>query len=196
MTPSFWAGRRGLVTGHTGFNGSWLSLWLADARGSVIGYSEGVPTTPSRYEAAAVEETLTSVLGDVRDRAKLRGTVKREGPEIVFHLAAQPLVRRAYVGPALTYETSVLGTLNLLEASRAVDDLAWSSSRQITHFSLTLPSARSDSVDHSRSRTLLRSSASSTIAAFAGSVADRSKRSETRSRAWRPTSDANAGSLR
>jgi CDP-glucose 4,6-dehydratase len=123
MNPSFWAGRRVLVTGHTGFKGSWLSLWLADAGANVIGYSEGIPTTPSLYDAAAVEETLTSVVGDIRDRAKLKDTVERERPEVVFHLAAQPLVRRSYVEPALTYETNVLGTLNLLEASRAVDDV-------------------------------------------------------------------------
>jgi CDP-glucose 4,6-dehydratase len=112
-----------LVTGHTGFKGSWLSLWLAHAGANVIGYSDGVPTTPSLYEAAAVEETLTSVLGDVRDRAALRRAFEEERPEVVFHLAAQPLVRRSYAEPALTYETNVLGTLNVLEASRASDDV-------------------------------------------------------------------------
>jgi CDP-glucose 4,6-dehydratase len=123
MNPSFWAGRRVLVTGHTGFKGSWLSLWLVHAGANVVGYSDAVPTTPSLYEAAVVEETLTSVVGDVRDREALRRAFEAARPEIVFHLAAQPLVRRSYVEPTLTYETNVLGTLNVLEAAKAVEDL-------------------------------------------------------------------------
>ena len=123
VNPSFWAGKRVLVTGHTGFKGSWLSLWLGHAGSSVIGYSDGVPTTPSLYEAAAVEETLTSVVGDVRDRDALRRALEGARPEVVFHLAEQPLVRRSYVEPALTYETNVVGTLNVLEAVKVVDDV-------------------------------------------------------------------------
>jgi CDP-glucose 4,6-dehydratase len=123
VNESFWAGRKVLVTGHTGFKGSWLSLWLAHAGARVVGYSDGVPTTPSLYEAAVVDEMLTSVMADVRDRDALRQAFENERPEVVFHLAAQSLVRRSYVEPALTYETNVLGTLNVLEAARAVDDV-------------------------------------------------------------------------
>jgi len=123
VNDAFWAGRRVLVTGHTGFKGSWLSLWLAHAGANVVGYSDGVPTTPSLYESAAVGETLSSVVADIRDRDALRHTFADQRPEVVFHLAAQPLVRRSYVEPALTYETNVLGTLNVLEATKAIEDV-------------------------------------------------------------------------
>ncbi len=119
----FWRDRRVLVTGHTGFKGSWLSLWLARLGATTVGYSDGVPTQPSLYEAAAVAETLTSVVGDVRDREQLLRTVREHRPEVVFHLAAQSLVRRSYAEPVLTFETNVLGTANLLEAVREVESV-------------------------------------------------------------------------
>lgn len=123
MRQSFWRNRRVFLTGHTGFKGSWLSLWLARLGASTVGYSDGVPTQPSLYEAASVAETLASVAGDVRDREHLGRTLADHRPEVVFHLAAQPLVRRSYAEPALTFETNVLGTVNLLEAVRSVDSV-------------------------------------------------------------------------
>lgn len=121
VNASFWRDRRVLVTGHTGFKGSWLSLWLSRLGATTVGYSDAVPTRPSLYEVAAVEETLTSIAGDVRDREHLCRAIEQHQPEIVFHLAAQPLVRRSYAEPALTYETNVLGTMNVLEAVRRTD---------------------------------------------------------------------------
>ena len=118
---SFWRGRRVLVTGHTGFKGSWLALQLAELGAEVVGYANGVPTEPSLYELAEVEQGLVSVLGDVRDAELLCSTVADHRPEVVFHLAAQALVRASYDDPAGTFETNVLGTVNVHEAVRAAD---------------------------------------------------------------------------
>jgi CDP-glucose 4,6-dehydratase len=118
MMP-FWSGRRVFVTGHTGFKGSWLSLWLMRAGAEVVGYSDGVPTRPALFEVAAVADVMTSLLGDVRDREGLTTAIRRHRPEVVFHLAAQPLVRRSLAEPLLTYETNVLGTANVLEGIRS-----------------------------------------------------------------------------
>lgn len=120
VNSAFWRGRRVLVTGHTGFKGGWLCLWLARAGAEVVGYSDGVPTEPSLYESARIGETLTSVTGDIRDRQLLMRVVDESRAEVVFHLAAQSLVRRSFAEPALTYETNVLGTANVLEAVGAV----------------------------------------------------------------------------
>lgn len=119
----FWSGRRVLVTGHTGFKGSWLCLWLSQLGADVVGYSDGVPSRPALFEAAAVERSVDSLVGDVRDREHLGRVVAEHRPEVVMHLAAQPLVRRSYVEPALTYETNVIGTVNLLEAIRAIESV-------------------------------------------------------------------------
>lgn len=123
MPDSFWRDRRVLVTGHTGFKGSWLSLWLARLGAATVGYSNGVPTDPSLYEAASVAETLTDTVGDVRDLAHLVRVLDEHRPEVVFHLAAQSLVRTSYAQPALTFETNLLGTVNVLEAVRATDSV-------------------------------------------------------------------------
>jgi CDP-glucose 4,6-dehydratase len=123
LSDSFWHDRRVFVTGHTGFKGCWLSLWLARLGAITVGYSNGVPTQPSLYEAACVGDTLTSLVGDVRDREHFGRTLEEHRPEVVFHLAAQPLVRRSHAEPALTFETNVLGTVNVLEAVRAVDSV-------------------------------------------------------------------------
>lgn len=123
LRSGFWQGRRVLLTGHTGFKGGWLSLWLDRLGATTVGYSDGVPTKPSLYEAARVEETLVSVVGDVRDLGQLERTFEEHRPEVVFHLAAQPLVRRSYAEPVLTYETNLLGTVNVLEAVRRVDSV-------------------------------------------------------------------------
>ncbi|WP_020145248.1 CDP-glucose 4,6-dehydratase [Terracoccus sp. 273MFTsu3.1] len=115
----FWPGKRVLVTGHTGFKGSWLTLWLTSLGAEVTGYALPPPTSPSMFAALALGDGIESVIGDVRDEAMLKDIVLAAAPEIVFHLAAQPLVRRSYADPVGTYATNVLGTVHLLEAVRA-----------------------------------------------------------------------------
>lgn len=120
IDKAFWAGRRIFVTGHTGFKGSWLSLWLQRLGAEIHGYALNPPTTPSLFEEARVGAGMAShVVGDIRDRAALTKAMADAAPELVLHLAAQPLVRHSYVDPVETYETNVLGTVNLFEAVRA-----------------------------------------------------------------------------
>ncbi len=107
-----------LLTGHTGFKGSWLALWLGSLGAKVAGCSVDVPTDPSLFEAASVGKTLQHELGDVRDLAVLRALFEKFRPEVVFHLAAQSLVRVSYEDPVGTYATNVIGTANVLEAAR------------------------------------------------------------------------------
>jgi CDP-glucose 4,6-dehydratase len=114
---SFWRGRRVLVTGHTGFKGSWLCAWLQLLGARVHGYALP-PESPSHCHAAGVEGGMTSVHGDLRDAAALTAAVAAARPEVVFHLAAQPLVRRGYREPAETWEVNVMGTVRLLETLR------------------------------------------------------------------------------
>ena len=119
-----WAGRRVLVTGHTGFKGAWLSWWLAREGASVAGYA--LPpraNAPSLFAALRLDECVDSTLGDVRDPAALAALVARFRPEAVFHLAAQALVRVSFLDPHETFETNVMGTVNLLEAVRASDSV-------------------------------------------------------------------------
>lgn len=113
-----YAGRRVFVTGHTGFKGAWLTLWLHRLGARVTGYALTPPTSPSLYELARVHELCDSHISDIRDRDALRGAIARAQPDLVFHLAAQPLVRRSYVDPIETFETNIMGTVNLLEAVR------------------------------------------------------------------------------
>jgi CDP-glucose 4,6-dehydratase len=120
--PSFWSGRRVLVTGHTGFKGAWLSLWLTALGAHVSGFADGVPTDPSLYALARVGELVEHVAGDVRDAEAVAGVVDRLGPEVVFHLAAQPFVRRSFRDPVATYATNVMGTVNVLDAVRRAGD--------------------------------------------------------------------------
>src|SRR2546426_10614026 len=109
-------GRTVLVTGHTGFKGSWLSLWLTELGARVVGYSLPPPTQPNHFDLLRLP--MESIEGDVRDAGQLRAKLQACEPQIVFHLAAQPLVRVSYREPAATYETNILGTVNLLEACR------------------------------------------------------------------------------
>lgn len=114
----FYKGKKVLVTGHTGFKGSWLSRILTLAGAQVTGYSLEPPTEPSLFYVAGMPETMDSVIGDIRDRERLMEVFQRVQPEIVIHLAAQPIVRDSYKDPVYTYETNVMGTVNLLECVR------------------------------------------------------------------------------
>ncbi len=111
-------GKTILVTGDTGFKGSWLALWLGELGASIVGFADSVPTTPALFEEAKLAQLVDHVVGDIRDRAALARVIKQTRPDFVFHLAAQSLVRKAYADPALTFETNTLGTLNVLEALR------------------------------------------------------------------------------
>lgn len=118
MNRRFWRDKKVLVTGHTGFKGSWLSLWLQSMGAHVVGYALDPPTRPSMFEIAGVAEGMTSVIGDVRDLGRLKSVFAEHRPEIVFHLAAQPLVRYSYEDPVETYSTNVMGTVHMLESVR------------------------------------------------------------------------------
>ena len=117
----FYKGKRIFVTGHTGFKGTWLCRILVDAGAIVTGYSLEPPTQPRLFELAGLEGKMTSVIGDIRDREKLLAAFRAANPEIVLHLAAQPIVRDSYKNPAYTYETNVMGTVNILECVRLND---------------------------------------------------------------------------
>jgi CDP-glucose 4,6-dehydratase len=118
MNPEFWRNKRVLITGHTGFKGGWLSLWLQSMGSEVIGYSQPPPTTPSIFFQADVQRDMRSILGDICDLQHLQKVVEEIQPEIIFHLAAQSLVRSSYADPVGTYATNVLGTVNVLETVR------------------------------------------------------------------------------
>jgi CDP-glucose 4,6-dehydratase len=124
VDPDFWRDRRVLVTGHTGFKGAWLTLWLTQMGAQVTGLSCGVPTSASLYEEARIGELVSEVDADVRDYEAVRAAVSERRPEIVFHMAAQALVRRSFDDPRQTYEINVLGTVNVLEAVRNADGVA------------------------------------------------------------------------
>lgn len=120
VDKGFWRGKKVLVTGHTGFKGGWLSLWLQSLGATVTGYSLPPPTNPSLFEVARVAEGMTSLMGDIRDFKSFQSALRAHEPEIVIHMAAQPLVRYSYDHPIETYETNVLGTVHVLEAVRTV----------------------------------------------------------------------------
>lgn len=117
---SFWSGKRVFITGHTGFKGSWLTLWLRSLGAEVTGYALEPDTTPNLFSLARVEENIESIIGDVRQRGPLLDALRNADAEIVIHMAAQPLVRASYSSPVETYETNVMGTVHLLEAIRQV----------------------------------------------------------------------------
>ncbi|WP_284450576.1 CDP-glucose 4,6-dehydratase [Methylophaga thalassica] len=118
IDPSFWQGKSVLVTGHTGFKGSWLSLWLNELGANVTGYALAPATNPSMYDSLALDDELDSIVADISDLATLAVTIKTSQPDIVFHLAAQSLVKPSYDDPVNTYQTNVMGTVNVLEAVR------------------------------------------------------------------------------
>lgn len=118
MTPDFWEGKRVFLTGHTGFKGSWLALWLVHWGAHVHGFSLDAPSTPNLHALAHVAEGMESVHGDIRDYGALYAAMEAARPEIVFHMAAQSLVRPSYSDPVGTYATNVMGTVHVLEAVR------------------------------------------------------------------------------
>jgi len=120
MNTTFWHGKRVLLTGHTGFKGSWLSLWLQSVGVELLGYALEPPTDPSLFEVARVAIGMNSVIGDVCDREHLQKVIADFKPEIVIHMAAQSVVRSSYIDPVSNYSTNVMGTVNLLEAIRQV----------------------------------------------------------------------------
>lgn len=117
-TLQFYQGKKVFITGHTGFKGTWLCKILTDAGADVTGYALEPPTDPNLYELSGIAENIQTVTGDVRDKEKLWEAFEKAQPEIVFHLAAQPIVRNSYKDPVGTYETNVMGTVNLCECIR------------------------------------------------------------------------------
>lgn len=118
LFSNIYNGKRVLITGHTGFKGSWLSIWLNEVGANVIGYALNPPTTPSLFEVCDLEKKVTSIVGDIRNPRMLRDVLEKYQPEIVFHMAAQSLVRYSYKEPVETYETNTMGTVNLFEVCR------------------------------------------------------------------------------
>lgn len=121
VSPAFWRGRKVLLTGHTGFKGGWLALWLRHLGADLRGFSLPAATTPSLWQVAQLDQQITGEFADIRDAARLSAALQAFQPELVLHLAAQSLVRESYRTPAETYATNVMGTINLLEAVRSTD---------------------------------------------------------------------------
>ncbi|KRE99388.1 CDP-glucose 4,6-dehydratase [Paenibacillus sp. Soil766] len=118
MNKDFWKGKKVLVTGHTGFKGSWLCLLLSSLEAKVTGYSLRPPTSPSLFELCHIDQLVPTQYADIRDLNTLQATIIEEKPEIIIHMSAQPLVRASYLNPVETFETNVMGTVNLLESVR------------------------------------------------------------------------------
>ena len=119
----FYKDKKVFITGHTGFKGSWLCKILTMAGANVFGYSLKPPTNPSLFEYAKIADDIAMINGDVRDLEKLKQSILNFKPDIVIHMAAQPLVRESYINPVYTYETNVMGTVNLLDAVRYCDSV-------------------------------------------------------------------------
>jgi CDP-glucose 4,6-dehydratase len=118
MNPDFWKDKRVFLTGHTGFKGSWMALWLQSLGAAVTGFALPPPTRPSLFEEARVSDGMLSIIGDIRELSAVRKAMDAARPEVVIHMAAQPLVRYSYQNPVETYATNVMGTVHLLEAVR------------------------------------------------------------------------------
>src|SRR5437879_729199 len=120
MNRSFWNGRRVFLTGHTGFKGSWISLWLESMGADVTGYALDSPTEPNLFGQAKVASSIRSLRGDIRDYPRLKGALEECCPEVVIHMAAQSVVKTGYEDPIETYSSNVMGTVNLFEALRRI----------------------------------------------------------------------------
>jgi CDP-glucose 4,6-dehydratase len=124
VNPSFWHGKNVFLTGHTGFKGGWLSLWLASMGAKVTGYALAPNTNPNLFDVLAIDRLIhQSFIGDIRDFEHLHKTMSLAQPDVLFHLAAQPLVRYSYANPVETYATNVMGTVHVLEAARKVNTI-------------------------------------------------------------------------
>jgi len=123
IDKDFWQGRRVFLTGHTGFKGSWLSLWLASLGAEVKGYALNPPTSPSLFNEAKIDSVIDSQIGDIRDQDVLHESMTEFNPDILIHMAAQPLVRYSYDAPIETYEVNVIGTAKVLEVARSCPNL-------------------------------------------------------------------------
>lgn len=119
ISKNFWKNKKVFLTGHTGFKGSWMSLWLLQLEAKVVGYAKDIPTTPSLFEELKLEKDMHSITGDVRDLENLKKHITQANPDLVIHMAAQPLVRYSYLQPVETYMTNVMGTVHVLESALA-----------------------------------------------------------------------------
>jgi CDP-glucose 4,6-dehydratase len=124
VNPAFWRGKSVFLTGHTGFKGSWLSLWLQSMSARVTGYALKPPTRPSLFGLSGLARSMKSITGDVRNLPALKAALRRARPQVVIHMAAQSLVRESYADPVGTYSTNVMGTVNILEAIREVKSVS------------------------------------------------------------------------
>jgi CDP-glucose 4,6-dehydratase len=126
MNPSkqFWRDRTVFLTGHTGFKGAWIALWMTQMGAKVHGYSLNPPTNPSFFDSVRLDAQMSSsIIGDIRDQSKLFNSLSRVNPSVVIHMAAQPLVKASYIDPVGTFSTNIIGTLNLFEAVRRIDSV-------------------------------------------------------------------------
>tara|TARA_B100001142_G_scaffold141577_1_gene142802 strand:+ start:2825 stop:3913 length:1089 start_codon:yes stop_codon:yes gene_type:complete len=123
MFDDFYRGKKVLVTGHTGFKGSWLSAWLVNLGADVIGYSLDVPSEPSLFEDIRLFEKITDIRGDIRDLDSFKQVLNNHNPDLIFHLAAQPIVRLSYDDPVETFTTNAIGSMNVLEATRGKESI-------------------------------------------------------------------------
>lgn len=124
VDPEFWRGRKVFLTGHTGFKGAWLSEWLLDLGAELTGYALAPPTQPALFDQLGLAERMDHHIGDISDRAAVQAALQAADPQIVLHMAAQPLVRDSYDDPIGTYQTNVMGTAHVLEACRQLSNLA------------------------------------------------------------------------
>ena len=123
MEKTFWKNKKILITGHTGFKGSWLAIWLQELGANVVGFSKSIPTKPSLYELAHVDDGMLSIIGNVNDLDKLTEVINEQKPDIIIHMAAQSLVQESYKDPIDTYTTNIIGTINIMQAIRSVDSV-------------------------------------------------------------------------
>src|SRR3990167_7912503 len=123
VSPAFWQGKKVFLTGHTGFKGSWLALWLQSMGAKVKGFALEPPTTPALFNEAQVATGMESEIGDIRDLTAVTASIRAFNPDILIHMAAQPLVRLSYREPVETYATNVMGTVHVLEAARLCANL-------------------------------------------------------------------------